>query len=381
MSAHPKVSTLRTPSALIDLARVEQNTSRMARRIEALGARLRPHVKTHKCVEAARLQVSGHFDGITVSTMAEATAFALAGFDDITWALPLPLSRMAEALDLTRRVRRLNLLLDDEATLASLEEAASARGVRVSAFLKVDCGNHRAGVDPRSDRAVRLATSMARSAWVDFRGVLAHAGQAYACRSVEEIEAVATEERQVTAAFADRLRASGLEVPEVSIGSTPTMCVARDLTGITEVRPGNYVFFDAFQLAIGSCTLEDVAMTVLTTVIGRYPSRDTLVIDAGALALSKDEGARHVDAQCGYGLVLSEDGLRVFDELRVVSLSQEHGLLQVRGGLSEGGAHPVGERLRIVPNHSCLSAALFGQYSVISSDRVVATWRPVRGWE
>jgi D-serine deaminase-like pyridoxal phosphate-dependent protein len=214
---------------------------------------------------------------------------------------------------------------------------------------------------------------------VRFRGVLAHAGHAYACKNVEEIEAVAIEEREVTTAFADRLRASGLEVPEVSIGSTPTMSVAHDLTGVTEVRPGNYVFFDAFQAAIGSCSWDDIAFTVLTTVIGRYPDRDTLVVDAGALALSKDDGARHVDPRGGYGVLLSEDGLTRYDELRVVSLSQEHGVVRASGGL-RGGDHPVGERLRIAPNHSCLAAAMFERYHVISDGQVIEEWRPVRGW-
>ena len=174
-----------------------------------------------------------------------------------------------------------------------------------------------------------LAERLSRSPAIDFCGVLAHAGHSYACSDADAIRAVARSERDVTVEFAERLRRRGIPVPEVSIGSTPTMSHATDLTGVTEVRPGNYVFYDAFQAAIGSCTLEDAAFSVLTTIVGHYPEQNKLIVDAGALALSKDPGATHVDPECGYGAVFTAEGSRHLQELRVASLSQEHG--QVRG--------------------------------------------------
>ena len=223
-----------------------------------------------------------------------------------------------------------------------------------------------------------FAASLAGSPHVEFRGLLTHAGHAYRCRDRREIATVAAQERDVTAGFAARLRAAGIQVPEVSVGSTPTMCVVDDLAGVSEARPGNYVFFDRFQTAIGTGTLADCAFTVLATVIGVYPERRSLLIDTGALALSSDEGARHVDPGCGYGTALLLDGEQL-PELRVVSLSQEHGQIAVRPPRSVE-EFPVGTLLRIVPNHSCLAAALFDRYHVARGGEVVAEWRPVRGW-
>ena len=373
-----RVEELRTPAALVDLEVVERNTSRMSARAAKLGTRLRPHVKTHKTLEGARLQVRGHFGGITVSTLAEAEFFARGGFTDITYAVPISPAKLAEAAALARRLERFGILLDDADVADAAEACARASGVRLSVFLKVDCGAHRAGVDPDLDASVALAGRLAGSPGLELRGILTHAGQSYRCRSREEIAAVAAHERYVMTAFAARLRGVGIAVGDVSVGSTPTLSVAEDLTGVTEVRPGNYVFFDATQVAIGSCVLRDVAFSVLARVIGRYPSRRELVVDAGALALSKDPGPVHVDPACGFGIVLDLDGAPV-DGMRVASLSQEHGVLRYARDLAPGEL-PVGSALRIVPNHSCLAAALFDRYHVTAGREVVAEWRPVRGW-
>ncbi len=373
------VSRLNTPCALVDLDVVERNASRMRDRLARLGVRLRPHVKTHKCVEAARLQLGGAQGPITVSTLAEARFFADAGFADITYAVPVAPERVPEAIELGRRISRLALLFDHEATLAELEKAAEATGTRVPAYLKVDCGYHRAGVDPSSEAAVALAARAASSPWVELAGVLTHAGHAYHCRNPREIAGVARQERDVTVRFAETLRTAGIGVQEVSIGSTPTMSVAEKLPGVTEARPGNYLFFDAFQAAVGACTLDDCAFSVLVTVIGVYPERRTLLVNAGALALSRDEGARHLDPDFGFGAVFSPDRSRHYWELNVFSLSQEHGQIAVSTPRSVA-EFPVGTKLRIVPNHSCLSAALFDRYTVLRGREIVDEWRPVRGW-
>jgi len=351
----------------------------MAEKATRLGVRLRPHVKTHKCLEAARLQVRGHFGGITVSTLAEAQAFAAGGFGDITYAYTIAPSRVADAVDLARRIDRLSLVLDDADVLAAIEAAAATKGLCLGVFLKVDCGAHRSGVAPDTEDAVALARAIARSSHVELGGLLTHAGQAYRSCNAEEARAAASAERDVLCSLAQRLRAEGVELPELSLGSTPTLCAADDLSGITEVRPGNYAFFDAYQVAIESCALEDVAFSVLATVVGRYPARRTLVLDAGALALSKDAGPTHVDPACGYGLVLSSDGSRRHTSLRVVGLTQEHAELRAAED-ADWSAFPVGARLRIVPNHSCLAAALFDRYHVLRRDEVLAEWRPVKGW-
>ncbi len=370
---------IRTPAALVDLDRLEANTSRISERVRNLGAKLRPHVKTHKCVEAARFQIRGHFGGITVSTLAEARFFAAAGFRDITYAVPIAVSRLEEAVEIGRSLDSLHLLLDHESAFEEMSACARAKGVRLSSFLKVDCGYHRAGVDPESERSVALALRMARSAEVDFRGILTHAGHSYHSTNPEEIKAVAETERSVMARFADKLIRAGAPPPEISVGSTPTISLGDSLQGVTEARPGNYVFYDRFQAAVGSCGIENAAFTVLASILSHYPERNEILIDAGGLALSRDEGPTHLDADCGYGEVFSADGTTHFASLRVRSISQEHGKIQGLAPL-DYGALPVGSKLRIVPNHSCLSAALFDRYHVFRGDAAVDEWRPVRGW-
>jgi D-serine deaminase-like pyridoxal phosphate-dependent protein len=374
-----KIEELKTPCAIVDLDKVESNTSLMARRMTELGVRLRPHVKTHKCVEAARLQVRGHFGGITVSTLAEASFFAGAGFRDITYAVPLSLSRIEDTVELSRAVDSLNLLLDHEQTFHELEKCASANKIRYSVLLKVDCGYHRAGVDPAKEESVVLARSMAESPHVDFRGILTHAGHAYSCRNATEILGVAEQERRVVIEFAETLRQAGIDVPEVSVGSTPTMSVAEDLEGVTETRPGNYVFYDRFQVAVGSCGPDDAAFMVLVSVIGQYPKRNQFLIDGGALSFSKDPGPTHSDPKCGYGAFYTADGASELSHLRLFSLSQEVGKVT--------STHPldfqkllIGRKLRVIPNHSCLSAALHDRYYVVRKGDVVDEWRPIRGW-
>jgi D-serine deaminase-like pyridoxal phosphate-dependent protein len=368
-----QISDLVTPAVLIDRFQVEQNTHHMAKRAHTLGVRLRPHVKTHKCVEIARLQVADHFGGITVSTFAEAKHFAAGGFRDITLAVPVALGRIDGLLDFARQLGAFHLLVDSPIAVDALESAARRRGQRVSVYLKVDCGYGRAGVVPGTDAAIALAAHLHGSDCIDFRGLLAHGGHSYDCVNRAEIRVVAEQERAVVVGFADELRSQGLTISEVSIGSTPTMCVAEDLTGVTEIRPGNYALFDRFQATIGSCSMDEVAISVLATVIGAYPDR--VLLDCGALALSKDPGPVHVDPDGGFGLLLTPD-MRPVEGLSLVGLSQEHGKAKGPGATQ----FQVGDRMRVVPNHSCLTMACFEQVHIVDGTRVVDAWKPCRGW-
>src|SRR5688572_19953987 len=340
----------------------------------ASGVAFRPHVKTHKSVEIGRIQHDGAAGPITVSTLAEAEGFAADGFRDITYAVPLAPSR--DKLDRVRalaaNVERLSVLIDSEDALRALEEYAAAHGVVFDVFLKVDCGYHRAGVDPSSPDSVHLAMGMARSEGVRFQGLLTHAGHSYNVKDREEIQRVAAEESGSLSRFRALLATEGLGEARRSIGSTPTLSVVDRFSDCDEVRPGNYVFYDAFQATIGSCTLDDVAVSVLATVVGSYPERNAAIVDAGALALSKDLGPDHVDPQFGYGIVC-DLSLRPLP-MKIHALSQEHGKVSAQNPL------PVGSRLRIMPNHSCLTAAMYDVYNVIERGSVIDAWSPVRGW-
>jgi D-serine deaminase-like pyridoxal phosphate-dependent protein len=373
-----RIEELKTPCALVDLDRLERNAQSMADRTRRLDVRLRPHVKTHKCIEAARIQTRGQFGGITVSTLAEARAFAAAGFRDITYAVPLPLDRLSDCIDLHRRLDAFHILVDHPHTLSALESQAVPPWLTFSVYMKVDSGLHRAGLNPLSEEAMTLASALDSSPHVVFRGLLTHAGQSYECKSFDEMRTVAKEERDAVVILARRLRDARIEVTDVSVGSTPTMAAADDLAGVTEVRPGNYMFYDAHQMAIGSCAIDDIAFSVLARVIGTYPERSSLVANAGATALSKDPGPIHVQPDCGYGIVVTPGDQRPMSGIKVLSLSQEHCVMRGAGNL-EHDLGP-GTLLRILPNHSCLAAACFDRYHVVRGDEVVDEWHPVQGW-
>jgi D-serine deaminase-like pyridoxal phosphate-dependent protein len=371
------LQSLKTPSLVLDYERLESNAGRMSQRVKHLNAALRPHVKTHKCVEVARLQTKGHTGAVTVSTLAEARAFAAAGFSDITYAVPIEPGKFAEAIELSKSCERLSLLTDDLETATQLNEAARRAGLTLELFLKVDCGYHRCGVEPSSHAAFQIPRFIMGASNLRFAGILTHAGHSYHARSKEELLTIARHERDLMVEYANALRADGVPVAVVSIGSTPTITHVDHLAGITEARPGNYIFFDAFQATLGSCAFTDCALTVLTAVTHLDRSRRKIIVDAGAIALSKDRGAVELDEHCGYGRVLDLEGKDT--GLRIAGLSQEHGEI-----IAEDDAMldklKVGTRLRALANHSCLTAAQHSHYNVLQGERVVDRWEIQRGW-
>lgn len=361
-----KISEIPTPSLLLDLDVLERNLAWMAGRAAALGVTLRPHIKTHKCIEVARLQQEVGAVGITVSTLFEARVFADHGFTDMTWAFPVILSRREEIRELAERVT-LRLVVDSEESVKALEDM----GVPLHVWLKIDCGYHRAGADPESPATLDLARRIAGSYSLRFDGILTHSGHAYHGKTREEIVAIAEQERRVMAEFADRLREAGIAVPGVSVGSTPAMSVVERLDGVTEARPGNYAFFDYMQVGLGSCAVRDCAATVLASVVSARPGDSRCVIDAGALALSKDAGLDWIEPASLGEIFADYEAALLSPIARLVSLSQEHGILSKR--------RPVGTRVRILPNHSCLTAACFDEYVVVRGEEVVDRWKIWRG--
>src|SRR5215212_5904713 len=368
---------IKTPSLVLDVGRVRRNAERMSERIGGLGASLRPHLKTHKCVEVARIQTEGGAGGITVSTLAEARAFAAHGFKDITYAVPIEPGKFGEAIELSRLCERFALITDDPSIPPLLDDAARRAGLTLDLFLKVDCGYHRCGVEPRRPEALEIPRRIGDARYLRFAGILTHAGHSYHARFREELLSIARRERDVMTEFASRLRADGIEVPCVSVGSTPTLTHVDSLEGVDEARPGNYAFFDAFQATLGSCGFEDCALTVLASVVHRDRARRKLVLDAGAIALSKDRGPVELDSACGYGRVLDLEGNDT--GARVGSLSQEHGEVVVEDA-SLFESLRVGSRVRVLANHSCLTAAQHAHYNVVEGANVVEQWEIHRGW-
>lgn len=371
------IQTVKTPCLLLDVERLKRNAERMNRIVSTSGVRLRPHVKTHKCVEVARLQTAGHSGAVTVSTLAEARAFAAHGFSDFTYAVPIEPGKFAEVIDFVKRDVKLACITDDPEIPLQLNDAAHRAGVALDLFLKVDSGYHRCGVEPQTKEALEIPRRIADASNLHFAGLLTHAGHSYHCRSKAELATVAAQERDLMKALAAQLREAGIEVPVVSIGSTPTITTVDHLEGIDEVRPGNYIFFDAFQATLGSCHFSDCALTVLTAVTHRDPQRRKIVLDAGAIALSKDRGAVELDADCGYGRVLDLAGNEL--GVRVNSLSQEHGVCSVEDE-AVFDRLKVGTRVRVLANHSCLTAAQHSHYHVLEGEQLVDKWEIHHGW-
>ena len=366
-----KIYDVETPALLLHLDVVERNVGHMAERAGQLGVALRPHAKTHKCVEVARLQREHGARGLTVSTLVEAEVFARAGFNDVTWAFPIDPShiphvcRIAEATGATLRVA-----VDDERTARAL----AGSGLHV--WLKVDSGLHRAGVDPASPYALQVAAELGKEQELVFDGILTHSGHAYRTTSKAEAARVAEQERSVMVGFAERARKAGIPLREVSVGSTPAMAAVQDLAGVTEARPGNYVFYDRTMVLIGCCEPADVGVTVLATVVSHQPGAAHFIVNAGALELSKDPGPAHVAPQ-------AMGAVRGAPELTVATLSQEHGLISAASPAALDDRFAVGTQVEIIPNHSCLTVPLFDEYHVIrgagNGGREVDRWKVERG--
>jgi D-serine deaminase-like pyridoxal phosphate-dependent protein len=372
-----RIEDLKTPSLLLDVERVKRNAERMSEIANRNNGRLRPHIKTHKCIEVARIQTEGHNGAITVSTLAEARAFAKNGFTDITYAVPIERGKFEGAIEISRSGVKLNLLTDDAETVQELDKASRNAGVKFDVFVKIDSGTHRVGVEPHTDEAIAIPRQISDSGNLNFAGILTHAGHSYNATSKNEILQVARHERDSMVELAEKLRADGIDVPTVSIGSTPTMSTIDHLDGVDEIRPGNYIFFDAFQATLGSCRFEDTALTVLAAVIHKDTARKRLVVDAGAIALSKDRGPVGLDPACGYGQVLDLEGSET--GMRVTGLSQEHGEIDANGS-EMFHRFKVGDRVRILANHSCLTAAQHSHYNVIENGEIADRWEIHRAW-
>lgn len=356
-----------TPALLLYHDVMERNLMQMAGRAKRLGVALRPHIKTHKCLELGRRQLAHGARGVTVSTLFEAAAFARGGFTDLTWAFPLDRTHVPHVKRIVEGGATLRVVLDD------LETARALSGTALHVWLKVDCGYHRAGVDPSSRYALEVARELGTERGITFDGILSHSGHAYRTRTRDEAAQIAEQERQVMAWFAELLHKDGLPVRAVSVGSTPAMVAAKDLTGVTEARPGNYIFYDRTMVLIGCCEPRDVAVSVLATVVSHQPSASHFVVDAGALSLSKDLGPSHLGLEPVFGEVKGHP------ELTVASVSQEHGVIRAAAPAAIEGKFKVGQQIEIMPNHSCLTEAHFDEYVVIEGDRVMDRWHIERG--
>jgi len=347
------IEDLPTPAVLVDLDVLERNVLGMQERARQAGVKLRPHAKTHKSPEVARLQLSAGASGLTLAKTSEAEVFAALGFDDIFVGFPVFGADKARRLLALSDQVRLAVGVDSEAGARSLGDVFRAAGRRLAVRLKIDCGYHRVGVAP--EQAVAAARRIAEVPGIVFAGVFTHGGQGYAGRTPEEVAAAGHAEGRIVAEAARAIRAAGLPVEEVSLGSTPTVRAALSERGVTECRPGTYVYNDLSQATLGSCGLEDCAMTVVATVVSA-PAGDRAVVDAGSKTLSTDP---LLPTGAGHGAILGRKS-------RIARLSEEHGVIAVEPGES----FRVGERVRILPNHACVVSNLHDRLIAVRNGSV-----------
>lgn len=372
MSLADDLALLETPCLLLDLDRLKANIDRFNGIAAAGGVTLRPHLKTLKCVEAARMTV-GDDGPITVSTLAEAEHFAAAGFKDILYAVGMAPAKLARA----RHIREAHgadlLLLTDSTRLAQ-----AAAGMDLDFLIEIDCGDARGGVPADSPHLLAVAEAIAAGG-NRVAGVLTHAGHSYGTDVIDEVVDIAEEERQAAVVAAETLRAAGHAAPVVSIGSTPTVAFARDFSGVTEARAGVYMPFDLDQMSRGVCAASDLALSVLTTVIGHNREAGRILVDAGGLALSKDVSAHAFLPRAGYGVVADVMTAAPLEGLAINAVSQEHGKIDVADA-TWFERLPVGAQLRVLPNHACFTAAAYPGYRLLQDGALAGAWTRVNGW-
>ncbi len=376
------LDNLSTPALILDRDRMDRNIARLKGLMATHGVTLRPHLKTAKSIDAARRIFPDGPGPITVSTLAEAEYFAReGGFTDITYAVGLDPSKAIRAARIHADGVDLKVTLDTPEQAQALGEAGKAVGSCPAAFIEVDCDGHRGGIAPDDSQLILVARAL-RDAGVPLAGVLTHAGESYNLHDPDALAKAAEGERAAAVKAAGALRADGFDCPIVSVGSTPTAHFARDLAGVTEVRAGVFMFFDLVMHGIGVCAIDDLAISVLTTVIGTKPEKGWILVDAGWMAMSRDRGTSNQAIDQGYGMVCDLSG-KPYPDLIVDQASQEHGILALRAGSSATLPDlPIGTRVRILPNHACATGAQHAGYNVIAGggSDIVAFWPRMRGW-
>ncbi|WP_019613874.1 DSD1 family PLP-dependent enzyme [Psychromonas ossibalaenae] len=376
MSIEQRLQSIDTPFLLIDKPKFEANIAALRSRLEPFKVQLRPHLKTIKSIEGAR-HVLHNFDSpAVVSTVREAEVFAQAGYKNLTYAVGITAQKLPRILALLNQGVDISILLDSTAQAQAVAEFCLASNCSIPTFLEIDCDGHRGGIKASDPLLIEIGNILHQGG-VELRGVLTHAGESYECGNKQALIAAAEGERAAAVEAAVNLTRQGLPCPVVSVGSTPTAHSAENLDGVTEVRAGVYTFFDLVMAGIGVCSAEDIALSVVTSVIGYNPQKNWLFIDAGWMALSQDRGTRTQEIDRGYGLVCDING-RIIPGLQVSGANQEHGIITVSGerDLSEIA---LDTQLRILPNHACATAAMHSGYYVADANEL-DYWHRIQGW-
>ena len=360
------VSNLPTPQVLIDQARLMKNIERAQQLADAAGMRLRPHTKTHKSPVIARWQIDRGAVGVCCAKLGEAEVFAAAGIEDIRLPYPVNPANAPRLMALMDRAA-ISIIVDHLAVARGWSDAMQRAGRRLDVLIKVDVGFHRCGIDPEGPAALDFIRAVSTMPGLRLRGLLSHAGNGYNAVSEDELCGVAVREAQMLLSLRDAATKSGVELAEISVGATPTLRFSATQRGLTELRPGNYVYFDRTQVALGAATLGDCALTVLATVVSK-PAADRIILDCGSKTLSSDQ-ARGIAKATGYGAIFTDGESTIDESLAIERLSEEHATVRVAGGTR---LEP-GDRVRVLPNHACVVSNLVDAVRLVEGERVIDT--------
>ena len=350
-----------TPALLIEKGKLEANITKMQSIADKSGVRLRPHTKTHKIPEIARMQLENGAMGIAVAKIGEAESMVEHGFDNIQIAsIVVGENKIKRLIELNDRVPKLSSNVDSIESAKALSEAFAQYGKWLNVYIEINSGHDRSGLR-EYEKIYQLAKFIEESDRLNLMGLFTHSGHAYSAATRKEIEQIGTNEGEFLVSLSKRLMKSRILISDISVGSTPTAEFCSKVNGVTEIRPGNYVFYDMIQTALGSCTIDECALNVLSTVTGIYDDR--VVIDAGAKALSLDTGVYCGKTINTYGHIIGKD-------CSLSRVSEEHGIIS-----HNNEKFSVGERLRIIPNHACTVINLFDKAYLVDGDELIEVFK------
>lgn len=372
-----KLSELDTPFLQLDKRKFLANVHSLKRRLDSFGVTLRPHMKTVRSLDAARHIIDNYDAPITVSTLAEAEAYAQAGYTNQVYAVGIAPTKLNRIAQLRTNGVDITVLLDSHEQAIMLNHYCADNQCTIPALIEIDSDDVRAGIRCDDPQLLEIARTLDKNVAL-FRGVLTHAGGSYKCKTPAALQAFAQQEIDAVVAAAEELAKAGFNCEIISVGSTPTAYFAENFNGVTEVRAGVYHFFDLVMADLGVCSLQDIALSVTTSVIGHNKRKGWLLVDAGWTAISSDTGSPDIP---GYGMVVDQNG-QICPSLRVLKLSQEHGVItDIDGAPLPFDRFPIGSRIQILPNHACSMATMHDHY-VVTDPLTEQTefWPRIMGW-
>ncbi|GAA0852992.1 alanine racemase [Aliiglaciecola litoralis] len=376
-----KIKELETPCLVLNRSKVQRNITTIEQRLARLGASLRPHGKTAKCIDVIRMLAPQHQKRITVSTLKEAEYFFSHDITDILLAVGITPSKLPRLKNLIEQGAQLTIILDSIEQVVFVSQYAAQHDLNIKVLIEIDCDGERAGIPWDDDQLLAVGRALIAAPGVTPIGIMTHAGGSYHCKTPEQMIQMAEQERTAAVKSAQRLTDLGIHTEVISVGSTPTALFAENLEGITEVRAGVFMFNDLVMAGLGVCHFDDIALTVLTSVMGRHTAKQRLLVDAGWMALSRDRGTASQLVDYHYGAVADEH----YNQIRCLSVNstnQEHGIIECQSQqASQFRLLFVGTLLHVFPNHACATAAMHDRYYVTDDGVTISdVWHRVNGW-